>query len=170
MGSEFRVASWVGGYIHYPISVGYLLPFLPNVEQLDIKAFYFSFSISRPHEQVVDSTQWLELFRSFPGVEALGVSGVLVRNIGSALERVATGEAPKICSRHFVTFASMGPGDICPKSSNRSLLLASLRIDVQASRTASAERVGLIIGARMVRYMIVFTRFRITFARAGHVM
>lgn len=84
----------------------HLLPFLPNVEQLDIKAFYFSFSISRPHEQVVDSTQWLELFRSFPGVEALGVSGVLVQNTGSALERVATGEAakdmlPALCDLRF---------------------------------------------------------------------
>jgi hypothetical protein len=95
LGSEFRVARWVGGYIHYPISVGTFSRSFLNVEQLDIKAFYFSFSISRPHEQMVDSTQWLELFRSFPGVEALGVSGVLVRNIGSALERVATGEAAK---------------------------------------------------------------------------
>lgn len=43
----------------------------------------------------MDSAQWLELFRSFPGVKALGVSGVLVRDIASALERAATGEAAK---------------------------------------------------------------------------
>jgi hypothetical protein len=53
---------------------------------------------------MVDSTQWLELFRSFPGVKTLGVSGVLVRNIASALERAATGEAakdmfPALCDR-----------------------------------------------------------------------
>lgn len=84
----------------------HLLPFLPNVEQLDIKAFYFSFSASRPHEQMVDSTQWLELLRSFPGVKALGVNGVVVRNIASALERVATGEVaqdmlPALCDLRF---------------------------------------------------------------------
>jgi hypothetical protein len=76
------------------------------VEQLDIKAFYFSFSASRPHEQMVDSTQWLELLRSFPGVKALGVNGVVVRNIASALERVATGEVaqdmlPALCDLRF---------------------------------------------------------------------
>lgn len=84
----------------------HLLPRLSNVEQLDIKAFYFSSSASRPHEQMVDSTQWLELFRSFPGVKALGVSGVLVRNIASALERAARGEAakdtfPALCDLRF---------------------------------------------------------------------
>lgn len=48
----------------------HLLPFLPSVEQLDFKGFYyFSSSASRPQEQMVDSTQWLELFRSFPGSE-----------------------------------------------------------------------------------------------------
>jgi hypothetical protein len=76
------------------------------VEQLDIKAFYFSSLGSRPHEQMVDSAQWLELFRSFPGVKALGASGVLVRNIASALERAATGEAakdmfPALCDLRF---------------------------------------------------------------------
>jgi hypothetical protein len=57
---------------------------------------------------MVDSTQWLELFRSFPGVKVLGpgVSGVLVRNIASALERAATGEAaknmlPALCDLRF---------------------------------------------------------------------
>jgi hypothetical protein len=84
----------------------HLLPFLTNVEQLDIKAFYFSSLGSRPHEQMVDSAQWLELFRSFPGVKALGASGVLVRNIASALERAATGEAakdmfPALCDLRF---------------------------------------------------------------------
>jgi hypothetical protein len=65
------------------------------VDQPDIKAFYFSSSASRPQEQMDDSTQWLELFRSFPGVKAFGVSGALVRNIAFALERAATGEAAK---------------------------------------------------------------------------
>lgn len=54
--------------------------FLPNVElleQLDIKAAFCSAcSASRAYERMVDAMQWLELFCSFPGVKALGVSGV----------------------------------------------------------------------------------------------
>jgi hypothetical protein len=56
-----------------------LLPFLRNVEQLELlDSVKFLSSGSRPHEQMVDSTQWLELFRFFPGVKALGVSGVVI--------------------------------------------------------------------------------------------
>jgi hypothetical protein len=73
----------------------HLFQFLPNVERLDIKAFYFSSSAWRQRDQMIDSAQWLALFRSFPGVKALGVSGSLVRSIASALERVATGEMTK---------------------------------------------------------------------------
>ena len=114
----------------------HLLSFLPNVEQLEIKAFYFSSSASRPHEQMVDSTQWLELFRSFPGVKALGVSGALVRNIASALERATTGEAakdvfPALCvlrfngNREYMSeivesfVAARHPSDLCPSSTHR---------------------------------------------------
>jgi hypothetical protein len=80
--------------------------FLPNVERLDIKAFYFSSSAWRQRDQMIDSAQWLALFRSFPGVKALGVSGSLVRSIASALERVATGEMtkdvfPALCDLRF---------------------------------------------------------------------
>jgi hypothetical protein len=73
----------------------HLFPFLPNVERLDVKAFYFSSSTWRQRDQMIDSVQWLGLFRSFPSVKALGVSGSLVRNIASALERAATGEMTK---------------------------------------------------------------------------
>jgi len=44
---------------------------------------------------MADSTQWLELFYSFPGVKALVESGVFVRNIVSALEHAVTGEVAK---------------------------------------------------------------------------
>ena len=73
----------------------HLFPFLPNVERLDIKAFHFSSSAWRQRDQMIDSAQWLALFRSFPSVKALGVSGALVRNIASALERATTGEMTK---------------------------------------------------------------------------
>jgi hypothetical protein len=80
-----------------------LFLFLPNVERLDIKAFYFSSSAWRQRDQMIDSTQWLALFRSFPGVKALGVSGSLVRNIASALERAATTKDvfPALCDLRF---------------------------------------------------------------------
>ena len=83
-----------------------LFPFLPNVERLDIKSFYFSSSAWRQRDQMIDSGQWLELFRSFPGVKALGVSGTLVRNIASALQRATTGEMikdvfPALCDLRF---------------------------------------------------------------------
>jgi hypothetical protein len=73
----------------------HLFPFLPNVERLDIKAFHFSSSAWRQRDQMLDSAQWLGLFRSFPSVKALGVSGALVRNIASALERATTEEMTK---------------------------------------------------------------------------
>ena len=83
-----------------------LFPFLPNVERLEIKSFYFSSSAWRQRDQMIDSAQWLELFRSFPGVKALGVSGALVRNIASALQRATTGEMikdvfPALCDLRF---------------------------------------------------------------------
>jgi hypothetical protein len=83
-----------------------LFQFLPNVERLDIKAFYFSSSAWRQRDQVIESEQWLALFRSFPGVKALGVSGSLVRNIASALEHAVTGETtkdvfPALCDLRF---------------------------------------------------------------------
>ncbi len=43
----------------------------------------------------VDTTVWLELFRSFRGAKSVGVSGGLVTSVASALER-ATGEMARI--------------------------------------------------------------------------
>jgi len=72
-------------WTHYPTYISnicwHLLPFLPNVEQLDIKAAFCSAcSASRAYEGMVDAMQWLELFRSFAGVKALGVSGVCTKH------------------------------------------------------------------------------------------
>ena len=65
------------------------------------------------------------------------MSGVLVRSITSALERAATGEVA-IDMFPALSFASVGSGNICPKSSNRLLLLAS----PSDRHPGSAEKVG----------------------------
>ena len=65
-----------------------LFPFLLNVERLSIKAFLLL--PTRRQQDQIDPTQWLELFRPFPGVKTLEVTDSLALNIASALEH-ATG-------------------------------------------------------------------------------
>ena len=67
---------------------------LSGVERFDIEAGF-----SRPSNwmdgEEMDTSVWLELFRSFRGAKSLEVSGGLVTSIASALER-ATGEMARI--------------------------------------------------------------------------
>lgn len=66
---------------------------LLGVERFDIEAFprYFN----RMDGEEMDTSVWLELFRSFRGAKSLEVSGGLVTSVASALER-ATGEMARI--------------------------------------------------------------------------
>ncbi len=66
---------------------------LLGVERFDVEAFPHSTNWMDGEE--VDTTVWLELFRSFRGAKSVGVSGGLVTSVASALER-ATGEMARI--------------------------------------------------------------------------
>ena len=66
---------------------------LSGVERFDIEAFPHSFN--RMDGEEMDTSVWLELFRSFRGAKSLEVSGGLVTSVASALER-ATGEMARI--------------------------------------------------------------------------
>jgi hypothetical protein len=66
---------------------------LSGVERFEIEAFPRSFNQMDGEE--MDTSVWLELFRSFRGAKSLEVSGGLVTSVASALER-ATGEMARI--------------------------------------------------------------------------
>jgi hypothetical protein len=70
----------------------FLSELLSGVELFDIEAFPRS---SWLDGEEMDTTVWLELFRSFRGAKTLEVSGGLVTSVASALER-ATGEMARI--------------------------------------------------------------------------
>ena len=65
---------------------------LSGVERLDIEAFPRSIWMDG---EEMDTSVWLELFRSFRGAKSLEVSGGLVTSVASALER-ASGEMARI--------------------------------------------------------------------------
>ncbi len=82
---------------------------LSGVERFDIEAFPRSSNWSDGEE--MDTTVWLELFRSFRGVKSFEVSGGLVTNVASALER-ATGEMarnvlPSLRDLHLLDSSSL---------------------------------------------------------------
>jgi hypothetical protein len=71
----------------------FLSELLSGVELFEIEAFPHSSGWLDGEE--MDTTVWLELFRSFRGAKKLEVSGGLVTSVASALER-ATGEMARI--------------------------------------------------------------------------
>lgn len=67
---------------------------LSGVERFDIESF--SRYSDRMDEEEMDTSVWLELFRSFRGAKSLEVSGELVTSVASALERATAGEMARI--------------------------------------------------------------------------